>query len=255
SEGEGALNDVLQLADVARPAIADQHLEGFAGQSLDGFLLRRGMPVKQILDDQRYVLDPFTERRDMEGKDIEPVEQVLAELPLDDERLQILVGGADDPDVHLDVLVPTHPLEFPFLQDPQELHLHGRRDLADLIQEERAAVGLLELSLLLHRGPGKGAPLVPEELRFQQGLRQRAAIDREEPSGPPRTEPVDQPRRLFRAGPGLPGDQNGDVGLRDGPYETKQLLHGTALPDQPARFRRPVQLLSKMLVLLTQLAV
>src|SRR5438128_1826761 len=141
------------------------------------------------------------------------------------------------------------------LPGQQELHLHGRRDLADLIQEERAAVGLFELSPLLRHGPGKGATLVPEELRFQKGLRQRAAIDREEPSGPPRTELVDQPRRLFLAGPGLPGDQNGDVGLRDGPHETKQLLHGTALPDQSARFRRPVQLLSKLLVLLTQLAV
>src|SRR5207244_10704119 len=83
----------------------------------------------------------------------------------------------------------------------------------------------------------------------------RAAIDREEPSGPPRTELVDQPRRLFLAGSGLPGDQHGNVGLRDVSHQTEQVLHGTALAHQPARFRRPVQLLSKMLVLLTQLAV
>src|SRR5437588_7871173 len=53
SEGDGTLNDVLQLADVAGPAIADQHLEGFAGQPLDGFLLRCGMPCNQTTADPR----------------------------------------------------------------------------------------------------------------------------------------------------------------------------------------------------------
>src|SRR3989441_11580012 len=102
-EGDGALDGVLQFEDVPRPAIADQRLEGFASQPLDSFLLYCGMPVKQMLGDQRDVLDPFPERRDVEGEDIEPVEQGLPELPLGDERVQILGGGSDDPGVHLDV--------------------------------------------------------------------------------------------------------------------------------------------------------
>src|SRR5207247_7544740 len=92
-EGDGTLDGVLQFADVPGPAIADQHLEGFASQPLDGFLLRCGMPVEQMLGDQRDVLDPFPERRDVEGKDIKPVEQVVAELCLGDEGLQIMDGG------------------------------------------------------------------------------------------------------------------------------------------------------------------
>src|SRR3989442_15905353 len=50
------------LADVAGPAIADQNLEGFARQSLDGFLLRRGIPAKQMLADPRNVLGTPPER-------------------------------------------------------------------------------------------------------------------------------------------------------------------------------------------------
>src|SRR6266516_1847576 len=135
---------------------------------------RRSGPIMAVFGPARatarsmafYSSRMFPGQRDVEGKDIKPVEQVLPELPLGDERLQILVGGSDDPDVHLDVLVTAYPLELPFLQDPQELHLHGWRDLADLVQEERATVGLFELALLLRHGPGKGTPLVPEELRF-----------------------------------------------------------------------------------------
>ena len=50
----------------------------------------------------------------------------------------------DHPDVHVDGLGPAHALELTFLEHAQELDLHRGGDIADLVEEERAAIGQLE---------------------------------------------------------------------------------------------------------------
>src|SRR5262249_58452209 len=50
----------------------------------------------------------------------------------------------------------------------------------DLVQEERPAVRLREEAALLLDRAGERAALVPEELRFEKRLGQRAAVDRDE---------------------------------------------------------------------------
>ena len=40
--------------------------------------------------------------------------------------------------------VLTDAAHLAFLQHPQQFHLHGRRYIADLVEEQRAAVGRLE---------------------------------------------------------------------------------------------------------------
>ena len=42
------------------------------------------------------------------------------------------------------VSLPPDALELALLQEAQQLDLDGRRDLADLVEEERPVVGLLE---------------------------------------------------------------------------------------------------------------
>ena len=64
------------------------------------------------------------------------------------------------------------------LKGVQELHLNMGWDFSDLIQEQRAAVGALEASLLLTDSAGKGPFFKAEELGFNQGFRQRSTIDR-----------------------------------------------------------------------------
>jgi hypothetical protein len=58
----------------------------------------------------------------------------------------------------------------------QEFRLQGRRQFADLIQKNRAAVRLLEAPDPLLVRPGEGALLVAEELAFEQVLGNRLAI-------------------------------------------------------------------------------
>ena len=44
------------------------------------------------------------------------------------------------------------------------------RQLADLVEEDRPAVGELEAPLAPLQGPGEGAPLVAEQLGLDQAL-------------------------------------------------------------------------------------
>ena len=65
-------------------------------------------------------------------------------MPARDELLEVAVGRRDEANVDADRLDAADALELALLQRAQELHLHLDGDLADLVEEERAAVGELE---------------------------------------------------------------------------------------------------------------
>ncbi len=69
-------------------------------------------------------------------------------------------------------LAAAEPLETLLLQQPQDLGLGAGGHVADFVQEERAAVALLELADPPAVGPGERPLLVAEQLAFQQRLRE-----------------------------------------------------------------------------------
>ncbi len=72
------------------------------------------------------------------------------------------------------VCVAADALELAFLQDAQQLGLDGRRHLADLVEEERAAVGELEAPFRLLTAP-VNAPLSWPKSSLSISLPARAA--------------------------------------------------------------------------------
>ena len=90
---------------------------------------------------------------------------------------EILVGRRDESHVDPDRPLRANRIDLALLQRAQELHLQFERQLADLVEEQRAAVRLQELARVLFRGSGEGALLVAEEDRLDQIGWQRAAID------------------------------------------------------------------------------
>ena len=50
------------------------------------------------------------------------------------------MGGADHPHVDLDLLAAAEALDHPLLQEAQQLGLQAERQVADLVEEQRAAV-------------------------------------------------------------------------------------------------------------------
>ena len=91
--------------------------------------------------------------------------------------------------------VPPTRSNSALLQDAQELDLEGERHLADLVEEERAAVrAARSLPLVARVRAGEGAALVAEELALEQGLGDRAAVDRHERPVGSRAVRVDRAR-------------------------------------------------------------
>src|SRR5438874_700569 len=86
-------------------------------------------------------------------------------------------GAIDAAHVHLHADAAADALERALLEHAQQLGLERRRDLADLVQQQRPAVGQLEAAAAHPVGAGEGALLVAEQLALQQVLRQGGAVD------------------------------------------------------------------------------
>ena len=86
------------------------------------------------------------------------------------------------------------------LDRAQQLDLHRQRQLADLVEEQGAAVGRLEQAFLVGAGAGEAALAVAEELALHQLGRDRAAVDRHERPGRARAQAVDVARDDLLAG-------------------------------------------------------
>ncbi len=104
--------------------------------------------VHEMVGQKRNVLLALAQRRNVQRHHVQAVVEVFAERALLERRAQILVGGGDHAHVDVPRHVAAQPLEFALLQNAQQLHLDGRRHVADFIQKHRARIGLLELARL-----------------------------------------------------------------------------------------------------------
>ena len=107
----------------------------------------------------------FSSRQEFNEAFLEKVEEIGPEQTALHRLLQIAVGGNDQPEVQLDLLGAGEALNGLLLNQLQELGLDMGGQLADLIQEQRAVVGQLDLADLAGGGgPGEGALLIAEQL-------------------------------------------------------------------------------------------
>src|SRR5690606_33096886 len=105
-------------------------------------------------------------------------------------------------------------LDLALLHGAQHLRLQHDRELADLVEEQRAAVRLLELADLVKRGTGERALDMAEQDRLEQRLRNRRAVDDDVRLVGAPAVPVDRARDEILAGAALAADQDRRVGGR-----------------------------------------
>ena len=125
---------------------------------------------EEIVDQQRDIPLALPQRRHLELDHVETVVEVFAKPAGRHLLLQIAVGGAENARIHLEGLLPPHPLQFMLLQHPQQLRLHPGRGFADLVEKERPALGLDEASLAATVRAGKRPLLMAKELGFAAGF-------------------------------------------------------------------------------------
>ena len=214
-ETGGALEHVAQLADVAWPGLLHQPRERLGMQSVGRPPRRAAEALDQAAGDRGDVLPAIAQRRQMDVEDVQAIVEVFAKAPLAHLALQIAVGSDDDAGVDRNRLDRADAADLALLQHAQELALKVHAHLGDLIEQQRATVGLLE-----HPGtaalarPGEGAVDVAEERAVHQRLGQRRAVDGDEGSAMARRVVVDGLRKELLARAALAGQKHRRIAMR-----------------------------------------
>src|SRR6202022_5142795 len=96
-----------------------------------------------------------------------------------------------------DQRMSAEPFDLALLQEAQRARLASERQVADFIEEERAAVGGFDAADLALIRAGERATLVAEQFGLQQMGRNRTAVDRHERRAAAHRALVDRDRRPF----------------------------------------------------------
>ena len=96
--------------------------------------------------------------------DAQPIEQDLRGTVLRDPLLEVGVGGRDDADVDARRARLADRHDLPLLEESQQLRLHVERQIADLVEKDRAADGGADHAGLVGHRAGEAAAPVAEQL-------------------------------------------------------------------------------------------
>ena len=208
AQRDGLEQHVLQLTHVARPVIA---LQARHGLGRDIPYASADLTHRALEEMSRQLLEPiqtFPERRNLHTQHIEAMEEIVAEAPFAAQCRQVLLSGADHAHIEEGFLIAADAPETAVLQKAQQLDLHARTHLADLIQEDGAAAGQLQQAQLALRPRAlEGTRGITEQLRLGHRFRQPRAIERHEGGLAARACQVAGPRQQLLAGAGLTLDQ------------------------------------------------
>ena len=115
-----------------------------------------------------------------QGEYVEAVVEIFAEAASGHFAAQVAIGGGEDAHVERQRVGAADAFDFLLLQHAQQLRLQRQRHLGDFVEQQRAALRLLELAGMRGVRAGEGAPLVAEQHRFEHVLGNGRAVDGDE---------------------------------------------------------------------------
>ena len=170
------MNQIRQLAHITRPFIGSERINEIRGEG-DGCALIRKL-VSIVFGQHQDVVATLTQRRRAHGQYVEAVIQVFAETAGRNFCFQITVSRCHDAHIDFNRTRGTDRVHGFFLQYPQQLDLHVQREIADLIQEQGAAMGQFKASDTIRQSASEGTFAVAEQLTFHQFFGYGGAIQR-----------------------------------------------------------------------------
>jgi hypothetical protein len=179
------------------------------------------------LSERQDVVTPVRQRGHFQLDDVQAVEQILPESIFADRLAQIRIGRRDDAHACFARDAGAQPLELAGLQHAQQLRLSGSGDVAELVEEQRAAVRRFEAP-----DPGlrarERARFSAEQLRLHQLAWQRAEVHLEERLVAHGGVGLHDVREHFLACAVRAGDEDRYVRMRNVRGRGHQRVHGIA---------------------------
>src|SRR5262249_9743370 len=114
-EGDGLLDRVLELADVALPLVRTERAIRFGREWTDVTLEALRDAVEEVIDQERQVAGTVAQRGERDRDDVQAVVEVLAKAPGGDLGLEVVIGRRDDPHVDFDRTIAADAFELPLL--------------------------------------------------------------------------------------------------------------------------------------------
>ena len=143
-ENHGALDDVFELAHIAGPVIGRQRGHRRGRDRLNAFVQAARIFVHKVPHEEGNVVASLAQRRDHDGEDVQPVIEVAAKVFRGDHLRQVHVRGGDQAGIGMHGPGASQPLEGALLEHPQQLGLQLEGQIADLVEQQRAAMRQLE---------------------------------------------------------------------------------------------------------------
>src|SRR5262249_43761561 len=140
AERELAGDGVVELPHVAGPAVVFPPPQKIVR---DGAIPAAEL-LPEVLREHADVALPIAQRRQLDAGDRGAEEEIVAKAALLDLLIEIAPRRREHADVDLDGSVAAQPAHLRALENAQQLRLQGRVEVADLVDEQRAAVGLFE---------------------------------------------------------------------------------------------------------------
>lgn len=223
---DSALHCVLKLPDVSGPGVVFHEAEGFRAEAFNRFAILGGELIEELAGKQQEVAAAGTQRRQINGDDVETEVEIFPEEALIDKIAQICVGGGDDAEVDRDERGSTDAANLAFLKGTEEADLGLRRKVGYFVEKQRSAVGAFEVTDAAGGGSREGSFFVPEEFAFDEVFRDGAAVEGDEGFRSTGPVVVDGAGSEFLAGAGFAQDHDGGGGGGDGIEEVEHLAHG-----------------------------
>ena len=164
--------------------------------------------VGKCLREQPDIVTPHAQRWHVDPHHIDSVIEVSAKAALLHHAGDVAGCGSHHTHVDCVVLPGAHPSYPALLQHPQQLGLERKRQFPHFVKKEGAPVGKLHQADSLRIGPREGAPLMPKQFALQQGVWNRAAVDRNKRPGRPAAASMKGPGHQLLAGAGLARHQH-----------------------------------------------
>jgi hypothetical protein len=194
--------------------------------------------MKEILRELQNVGPSLAQCRDTDVDAAQAIEEIRPEEPTLDESREAPVGCGHNPDVDAVRALSADPLDREILDGPKQFGLRRQREVRYFVEEQRAAVGRLELASSAADTGGR-AILDAEQLGLEQRFDERGAIDGDEGAVASPAQFVDLARDELLSDAAFAFEQHREVGDRHALDRSAERGHDRGRSDQRRRAVSP----------------
>src|SRR5215813_4402100 len=174
------------------------------------------------------IFHPFSQWRYYYLDRADSIVEILAQVTFANSVRGMAVRCANKPEIGFLSLFAAQAVINALLQNPQELRLKLDWHLGDFVQKQTSAVGPADQAGLIHSCPGESALNVPEQLRLDELLWKRRAVDLHEWFSGSQALIVNRVCDQLLAGAGFSDDQHVRVGVGNAVDHLVDVLHRLA---------------------------